>query len=45
VPRETCEEILSHTLGGIEGGCRRSSSKANKRAVLELWSTYLTNET
>jgi integrase len=43
VPRETCEEILSHTLGGVEGAYRRSSSTAKKRAALELWATYLAN--
>jgi hypothetical protein len=37
VPRETCEEILSHPLGGVEGAYRLSSSTANKRAALELW--------
>jgi integrase len=41
VPRETCEEILSHTLGGVEGAYRRSSSTPKKRAALELWATYL----
>jgi hypothetical protein len=43
VPRETCEEILSHTVYGVEGAYRRSSSTAKKRAALELWSAYLTN--
>jgi integrase len=43
VPRETCEEILSHTLGGVEGAYRRSSSTAKKRAALELWAAYLAN--
>jgi integrase len=41
-PRETCEEILSHTLSGVEGAYRRQSSTTKKRAALELWAAYLT---
>ena len=44
VPRETCEEILSHTVVGVEGAYRRSSSTAKKRAALELWSFFLTGK-
>jgi hypothetical protein len=41
-PRETCEEILSHVVSGVEGAYQRSSSTGKKRTALELWAAYLT---
>jgi integrase len=42
VPRETCEEVLSHACVGVEGAYRRQSSTTKKRAAVELWAAYLT---
>jgi hypothetical protein len=43
-PRETCKEILSHTVYGVEGAYGRSSSTAKERAALELWPANLAEE-
>jgi hypothetical protein len=43
-PRETCQEILSHTVYGVQGAYGRSSSTAKKRAAPESWGAYLAKE-
>jgi integrase len=42
VERETCEMILAHTIGGVEGAYRRSTSIEKRRQALTLWGDYVT---
>jgi integrase len=42
VERETAEMILAHTIGGVEGAYRRSTSIEKRRQALILWGEYVT---
>jgi hypothetical protein len=40
--RETCEMILAHTVQGVEGAYRRSTSIEKRRQALTLWADFVT---
>ena len=42
VERETCEMILAHTVQGVEGAYRRSTSIEKRRQALTLWADFVT---
>jgi integrase len=42
VDRETCEMILAHTVQGVEGAYRRSTSIEKRRQALTSWGDYVT---
>jgi integrase len=42
VDRDTAEQILAHTIGGVEGAYRRSTSIEKRRQALTLWGDYVT---
>jgi integrase len=42
VERETCEMILAHTVQGVEGAYRRSTSIEKRGQALTLWGDYVT---
>jgi integrase len=42
VDRDTAEQILAHTIGGVEGAYRRSTSIEKRRQALTLWGNYVT---
>jgi integrase len=42
VERETCEMILAHTVQGVEGAYRRSTSVEKRKQALMLWGDYVT---
>ena len=44
-PREVCEGVLAHVVGGVEGAYRRSDALEKRRALLAAWSNYLEGET
>ena len=39
-PREVCEEVLAHVVGGVEGAYRRSDALARRRELMEAWARY-----
>jgi integrase len=41
VPREVCEQILAHTVGGVEGAYRRGNAIEKRKDALQLWANYL----
>ena len=41
VPREVAEQILAHTVGGVEGAYRRGNAIEKRKAALQLWANYL----
>jgi integrase len=43
VERETAEMILAHTVQGVEGAYRRSTSIEKRRQALTLWGDYVTD--
>ena len=40
-PREVCEGVLAHIVGGVEGAYRRSDALEKRRALLAAWANYL----
>jgi hypothetical protein len=40
-PREVCEGVLAHVVGGVEGAYRRSDVLEKRRALLEAWASYV----
>jgi integrase len=40
-PREVCEGVLAHVVGGVEGAYRRSDALEKRRALLAAWSSYI----
>jgi integrase len=42
VDHDTAEQILAHTIGGVEGAYRRSTSIEKRRQALTLWGDYVT---
>jgi integrase len=40
-PREVCEGVLAHVIGGVEGAYRRSDALEKRRALLAAWSNYI----
>jgi integrase len=40
-PREVCEGVLAHVVGGIEGAYRRSDALEKRRALLAAWANYV----
>jgi integrase len=44
-PREVCEGVLAHVVGGVEGAYRRSDALEKRRALLAAWSGYIESET
>jgi integrase len=42
VDRDTAEQILAHTIGGVEGAYRRSTWIEKRRQALTLWGDYVT---
>ena len=44
-PREVCEGVLAHVVGGVEGAYRRSDALEKRRALLGAWANYIENGT
>ena len=40
-PREVCEGVLAHVVGGVEGAYRRSDALEKRRALLAAWANYI----
>jgi hypothetical protein len=40
-PREVCEGVLAHIVGGVEGAYRRSDALEKRRALLAAWANYI----
>jgi integrase len=40
-PREVCEGVLAHVVGGVEGAYRRSDALEKRRALLVAWADYI----
>ena len=40
-PREVCEGVLAHVVGGVEGAYRRSDALEKRRALLVAWANYV----
>jgi integrase len=40
-PREVCEGVLAHVVGGVEGAYRRSDALEKRRALLSAWANYI----
>jgi integrase len=40
-PREVCEGVLAHVVGGVEGAYRRSDALEKRRALLVAWTNYI----
>jgi integrase len=40
-PREVCEGVLAHLVGGVEGAYRRSDALEKRRALLDAWRDYI----
>lgn len=40
-PREVCEGVLAHVVGGVEGAYRRSDALEKRRALLAAWASYV----
>lgn len=40
-PREVCEGVLAHVVGGVEGAYRRSDALEKRRALLGAWADYV----
>ena len=43
-PREIAEAALAHTVGGVEGAYFLSDLFARRRALMEQWAAFLTEE-
>ena len=44
VSREVAEQILAHTVGGVEGAYRRGNAIEKRKAALQLWANYLSGD-
>jgi integrase len=44
-PREVCEGVLAHVVGGVEGAYRRSDALEKRRALLAAWANYIESGT
>jgi integrase len=44
-PREVCEGVLAHVVGGVEGAYRRSDALEKRRALLGAWANYIESGT
>jgi hypothetical protein len=44
-PREVCEGVLAHVVGGVEGAYRRSDALEKRRALLAAWAVYIESGT
>ena len=44
VAREVAEQILAHTVGGVEGAYRRGNAIEKRKAALQLWANYLSGD-
>ena len=44
-PREVCEGVLAHVVGGVEGAYRRSDALEKRRALLAAWAVYIESRT
>ena len=44
-PREVCEGVLAHVVGGVEGAYRRSDALEKRRALLAAWAIYIESGT
>jgi integrase len=44
-PREVCEGVLAHVVGGVEGAYRRSDALEKRRGLLAAWANYLDDGT
>ena len=40
-PREVCEGVLAHVVGGVEGAYRRSDALEKRRTLLAAWANYI----
>jgi integrase len=40
-PREVCEGVLAHVVGGVEGAYRRSEALEKRRALLGAWANHV----
>jgi integrase len=40
-PREVCEGVLAHVVGGVEGAYRRSDALEKRRGLLVAWGNYI----
>jgi integrase len=40
-PREVCEGVLAHIVGGVEGAYRRSDALEKRRTLLAAWANYI----
>jgi integrase len=40
-PREVCEGVLAHVVGGVEGAYRRSDALEKRRSLLAAWANYI----
>jgi integrase len=40
-PREVCEGVLAHVVGGVEGAYRRSDALEKRRALLGAWASFI----
>jgi integrase len=40
-PREVCEGVLAHVVGGVEGAYRRSDALEKRRGLLAAWANYI----
>jgi integrase len=39
-PREVCEGVLAHVVGGVEGAYRRSDALTRRRELMDAWATH-----
>jgi integrase len=44
-PREVCEGVLAHVVGGVEGAYRRSDALEKRRALLGAWAVHIESGT
>jgi integrase len=40
-PRDVCEGVLAHVVGGVEGAYRRSDALEKRRTLLAAWANYI----
>jgi integrase len=39
-PREVCEGVLAHVVGGVEGAYRRSDALEKRRELMDAWARF-----
>jgi hypothetical protein len=39
-PREVCEGVLAHVVGGVEGAYRRSDALTRRRELMDAWARH-----